>query len=458
MIHHKARSLVIRPTFPTKTPARIVGYYILLVFSIISIYSSHIHAREWYVEPYASSQLIFDNNLQLRPDRTITTNGVTRELKPENVFGGTLQAGGTIGSQTETSDINVRGNVSFNRYTISNFNSVNFFLHPETWFTVSPRDKFGISGKLFFDTTLSRERPIDGTPQNLDETDDLLGVPRRRFLKSIRPEWNHSLTEKTALNLSYEFTDVTYENASKTGRLDYEIHTGQLNLSHQLTPKILIFSNTSATLFSTPDADSSTTYYSLQLGGNYKLSERWEAEAALGGRYSISESKFQRIVPILDSNGNLITNANGDIAGKLISEKNKSSGLGSLAYASLTHHYANGQLKASVTQDIRPTGNGNLQASNQAAFNWSHKLSEHLTLSLPLSFLRGSALDSDSNSLDRTYYQAAPILRWRLSPELSLGLRYRYRYQKYDNANDSADSHGAMLSANYNWRRSSFSR
>lgn len=458
MIFHKTAPLSILPINSTQTLSSIVKYCLLLVFGIASIYLSQAQAREWYVDPYASSRLLFDTNLQLRTERAITTNGITREVKPDKVFGGTLQAGGTVGSQTEASDIHVRGNVSFNRYTISNFNSVNFFLYPETWFTVSPRDKFGVSGKLFLDNTLAIERPIDDTPQNLDETDNLLGVPKRRFMKSIKPEWNHSLTEKTALNLSYEFTDVTFEDASKTGRADYEIHTGQLNLSHQLTPKLLIFSNTSATLFSTPDRHSSTTYYSLQIGGQYQFSERWEAEVAAGGRYSLSESKIQRVIPVINSDGQLLVDSDGQLVLRTISEKNKSSGLGSLAYASLTHHYTSGQVTASVTQDIRPTGNGNLQASNQAAFNWTHTLSEYLSFSLPLSVLRGSALDSDSNALDRSLYQVAPILSWRLSPELSLGLRYRYRYQKYDNADNSADSHSAMLSASYNWQRMSFSR
>ncbi len=425
---------------------------IFVLSLLIVISSTNTQAREWYLTPNASSQLLFDSNLQLRTNRTITTNGVTRTLKPGNAFGGTLSAGGIIGSQTENSDVHIRGNVSFNRYNIRNFNSTNFFLSPETWLTVNPRNKLGISGKLFLDTTLSRVRPsvVDNTPQNLDETDDLLGVPRRRFTKSIRPEWNHSLSEKTALNLSYEFTDVTYENAAKTGRVDYSIHSGQLNLSHQLTPKLLLFSNVSATLFSTPDIHASTTYYSLQIGGQYKFSERWEAEVALGGRYSFSDFRTQKIIPVINTDGSVFLAS--------ISEKNNDSALGSLAYASITHHYSMGQLKASVTQDIRPTGNGDLQTSNQAAFSWTHHLSEHLDFSLPLSALRASSISSDTNRLDRSYYQVAPLLRWHLSPEFSLGLRYRYRYQKFDNADDSAQSHGAMLSANYHWRRRSISR
>ena len=423
-----------------------------LLFILLAGFINLTQAREWYVTPNASSQLLFDTNLQLRASQTVTTNGVTRALKPDKAIGGTLQAGGIVGSQTENSDIHIRGNVSFNRYNISNFNSVNFFLFPEAELTVDPRNKLGISGKLFLDTTLSRERPsvVDDTPLNLDETDNLLGVPRRRFLKSIRPEWNHSFSEKTALSLSYEFSDVTFENAAKTGRTDYTINTGQANLSHQLTPKLLIFSNTSATHFSTPDINSSTTYYSQQLGGQYKLSERWEAEAAAGIRYSFSDFRTQRIIPVINADG-LITLAS-------ISEKNNDSGLGSLAYASLTHFYAGGTIKASVTQDIRPTGIGNLQTSNQAALSWTHQLSEYLDLSLPLTALRASSISSDTNTLDRSLYQVAPVLRWHLSPEFSMGLRYRFRYQKFDNLDNSADSHSVMLSANYNWRRRSISR
>ncbi|MCH9697202.1 MAG: hypothetical protein K0U68_03780 [Gammaproteobacteria bacterium] len=409
-------------------------------------------AREWYFKPNVRSELIYDTNLQLRASRTVTLNGVTRRLKPEETVGGRLLAGSVIGSQTENSDIFIRSNVSFNRFNISNFNSVNFFLFPESWFQVSERDKLGISGKLFFDNTLSLERPsgIDITPGDLDETDDLLGVPRRRFTKSIRPEWNHSLSEKTALNLSYEFTDVTYENAEKTGRVDYSIHSGQLNISHVLTPKLQLFSNLSATLFSTPAIDSSTTYYTIQVGGNYKFSERWEAEIVAGGRYSISDFRRSSISPFITDNGQIILLP--------VSERDTNSGLGSLAYGSLKHNYQTGHIKLNLTQDIRPTGNGALQSTNVAGLDWLHNINERLTLRITANALRGSSINSDSNFLDRSFLQASPMLRWRFTPDFSLGMRYRYRYQKYDQLDNSAESHSVMLFANYQWQKMSISR
>jgi|GEM_PF-4809923 len=424
----------------------------LLLFILLSILFFQVQAREWYATPNASAKLLFDSNLNLTSDRTITTNGIIRKLTPNDVIGGTLQAGGVIGSQSEDSDIRIRGSVSFNRYTISNFNSTNFFLFPEAWFAVSQRDKLGIAGKLFLDTTLARQRPsaFDNTPLNLDETDNLLGVPKRRFLKSIKPSWNHSLSEKTALILSYEFKNVTFEDAKKTGRFDYTIHTGRLNLSHQLTPNLLLFSNASTTLYSTADINSSTLYHVLQIGGQYRFSERWEAELAVGGQYSVSDFRTPRQVQLINSDGQVIRG--------IILDKDSNSSIGSLGYASLTHHYTAGSVKISITQDIRPTGNGALQTSNQAAFNWTHHLSEHLDFNLPASALRGSSLNSDVNGLDRKYFQIAPILRWHLSPEITLGLRYRYRFQNRDSAQNSADSHGAMLSVTYRWRRRSLSR
>ncbi len=427
--------------FPIKTSAysndvnsTFVYYVYLLLCLVLAGWQNQTQAREWFVSPQASSRLIFDTNYRLRSN--LSTRDNLRTIKPKDTFGGVLSAGGIIGSRTENSDIHIRGNVAFNRFNIDNFNSTDFFLYPETWLTVSPRNKLGISGKLFLDRTLARERPefIDSAPQDLDETDDLLGVPKRRFLKSVKPEWNHSLTEKTTLNLSYEFTDVTYEDAESTGRTDYLMHSGQLNLSHQLTSKTLLFSNTATTLFSTPDIDSSTIYYSLQAGIQHKFSERWEAEIVGGGRYSTSEFR--------DRNDH----------------KDTSSGLGSLASARVTHQYTTGSVNASIAQDIRPTGNGDLQTTNQVAFSWNHQLTEHLSLNLPISALRASAINADTNRLDRSYYQAAPAISWKLTPEFSLGLRYRYRFQKYDNAENSADSHSAMLSANYHWQRLSLSR
>ncbi len=452
-----------------------MNYNHLLLFIILSTGLDIAHAREWFVTPEASSRLIFDSNYRLRsntdiPDLRTADPNDTRTIKPKDTIGGRLSAGGTIGSETENSDIHIRGNVAFNRFNIDNFNSIDGFLYPEARFTVSPRDTLGISGTLFFDTTLAREvsgntlntpQVDSSTNQNNSDTDDLLGQPKRRFRKSIKPEWTHALTEKTSLNLSYEFTDVTYQDSFKQGRLNnfgrldtsgrsnYSVHSGQLNLSHQLTSNTLIFSNIAASLFSTPDRESSTTYYSLQAGVQHKFSERWEAEVIAGGRYSISESTTQ---------SQPFRNADGSPSPIIFDNKNNSSGFGSLASASITHHYTKGRLRARIGQDIRPTGNGDLQTSNELALTWIHDLSEHLNLSLPISALRAAAINSDTNRLDRIYYQAAPTLSWRLTPEFSLALTYRYRYQKYDDIGESANSHNAMLSANYRWKRLSVSR
>jgi hypothetical protein len=426
----------------------------LLFFMMMSIGIDQAHAREWFATSQISSRLIFDSNYLLRTNAASPDPNDTRIIKPKDTIGGTLSAGGTIGSQTENSDIHVQGNVNFNRFNIDNFNSTDVFLYPEAWFTVSPRNKLGISGTLFFDTTLAREIAGNGTNvQDSSDSDDLFGIAKRRFKKSIKPEWNHSLTEKTNLNLSYEFTDVTYQDAESTGRTDYSIHSGQLSLSYQLTENTSIFVIPSTTLFSTPDADSSTTYYSLQAGIQHKFSERWEAEIVAGGRYSRSEFNKRRTNKDIDGNPVPVFNTGGQII-----DKDHSSGLGSLANASITHHYTTGSIEASIGQDIRPTGNGDLQTSNEAALTWTHQLSEHLDFSLPASFLRAEAINSDSDRLDRTYYQVAPRLNWRLTPELSMALSYRYRYQKYKVLTGSANSHNAMLSVTYHWQRFSISR
>jgi hypothetical protein len=426
----------------------------LLFFMMLSVGIGQAHAREWFATSQVSSRLIFDSNYLLRTNAESPDPNDTRIIKPKDTIGGTLSAGGTIGSQTENSDIHVQGNVNFNRFNIDNFDSTDVFLYPEAWFTVSPRNKLGISGTLFFDTTLAREIAGNGSVEpDSSSSDDLFGIAKRRFKKSIKPEWNHSLTEKTNLNLSYEFTDVTYEDAKSTGRTDYSNHSGQLSLTHQLTENTSIFVVPSVTFFSTA-ADSSTIYYSLQAGIQHKFSERWEAKIVAGGRYSRSDFNKRRTNRDIDGKPEPALN----MTDEQIIDRDHSSGLGSLANASITHHYTTGSIEASIGQDIRPTGNGELQASNEAALTWTHQLSEYLEFSLPVSVLRAEAINSDSDRLDRIYYQAAPRLSWRLTPELSMALSYRYRYQKYKILDDSANSHNAMLSATYHWQRFSISR
>ena len=89
-----------------------------------------------------------------------------------------------------------------------------------------------------------------------------------------------------------------------------------------------------------------------------------------------------------------------------------------------------------------------------------YDISERLIFLLDTSFFRNQTNNDDFITDDdqRSYYEVHPRLRWKLTRWWDVTASYRYRHQKYDGDDDSAESNAVYLSLTYNWPRESVAR
>jgi hypothetical protein len=106
---------------------------------------------------------------------------------------------------------------------------------------------------------------------------------------------------------------------------------------------------------------------------------------------------------------------------------------------------------------VQPSDVGIVQ-SDQLSAQWYRNLSPRMAAYLWVSAFHNKSLDQASAAEARTYYSLEPGLSWSLSRWWSLDGSYRYRWQKYTDSSQTAQSNAVFVAVSYAWPRIAASR
>jgi hypothetical protein len=121
---------------------------------------------------------------------------------------------------TETLTVTGGLNLSFNRYFGEeglNTNNYDFSLRSAYQ---AERDLLGLNVDARRDPTLVSELATTG----------VVLAYRQRNLQTASPYWSRSLTEATSIRVSYNFTNVDYDDTSDTSLIDYQDQSASVEL------------------------------------------------------------------------------------------------------------------------------------------------------------------------------------------------------------------------------------
>jgi hypothetical protein len=371
------------------------------------------------MEPAVKVQEMYDDNVRLRTmneqDSWITT------LSPEV----------TLGSRTETSDINVYGRWDSKRYhSISALNTDNQFIN----FNGS---HFNERNTWQVDLTYNRDTSIES---ELEDTGRITDSAIRREEAIIAPSWTHALNERTTVQLSGNYRDVQYEDPGNTGLNDYKTHTISGYVQHQWTEPTAFFASVYASGYKQETDTSSTRidYQGLNLGVIHNLTENLTLTASAGRQKNDTHQEvlFFGFIPVTTD-----TSATGNTY-RLELEKQDE----------ITTY------TASFERTVSPSARGNLNNRDDYSFTVRHRYSRRLNLDFTARYLEQESTLGTNVANDRTYWSVRPGVRYRFNENTTLTGAYQHRYQKYANASDDADSDQVMFTLNYNWDKFSLSR
>lgn len=371
-------------------------------------------AAEWSVAPAVQLRTQYDDNIYLRRG------------DHSSVWGLTISPRVSFARRTANSSVAVNGRLIINRYSNNEAHDRAIGLFGFRGKTFDQRNSWGLRADLRRDTTFTQTN--NGVIDNSLDTDIGLvekEVNRRRI--DLRPSWRHVLSERSALQTAYRFSDLSYANNGGNTLVDYHRQVVEPGISHRITERDTLAIIASGAFYRSDLLDSND--YGLRVNWRHQFSETLRGNLAIGGRTTTTESTSEKD----DSNG-LVVNAG------LVQQ-----------YSELTTY------RLTVRRGVQPNGGGRVVQSSQLRAYLLQKLSPRIAWYLSGSAFRNENLNQRSNNTDRTYVSLEPGLRWALGRRLSLDASYRYRWQKY-RGSQSAESNAVFLALGYGWPRMAASR
>jgi hypothetical protein len=293
---------------------------------------------------------------------------------------------------------------------------------------LTERTVVGLEGGFVRDTTRTSD---------VDDTGRFILENKRRELYRIGPTWTYQLTPRNSVN-AY----ATYSSQSQgTKDLDsfWQVNGG-LGYSHRWSPRTVIEARTSAFHFKTGAQGSRTSdTMNVQVGGSHDFSERWQASFFAGPSLTWTEATVTSGPPLArqrtsNSSTHLSYTLSGSVRYRVVER------------TALVADVSRGVTTGTTTASTQETTVIGLFLTHQVL----EKVAVDVSARYSLQDSVGDSGDQDGgNSGKRDFLSFSPGVRWQLSENLNLRCSYRFRWQRFDNTGDTANSNAVFATLSY---------
>jgi len=416
------------------------------------LFSHNSQAFDWLFQPdFDTSERYTDNlRMQINPtrDNFITT------LSP-SLLVGLIDKNQELKTSFKWNELIYHGDPNMDDFG----EKIADFSHEFT----AERFKTSLAAKYAEESSLNTQLEQDGSG-NLQ-----LQVPR--FTISVSPQFTYNFTEKYALQLSYNYLDVSFDKDPEAflnsfNYSDYQnhqvsataIHAYSDRLSFNLTGAYSRFTsptdlsqNISGNFLGTPvdlsiesNYKQTSTNLTYQAGAEYIFDEKTQLSASAGLRDTETTTEIRQtttynpeIPPFLE---NFSVN----------STPKPDKGIGYVYSANLARNEEWGKLILSADQQVTPSSNGNQRQTSSYSAKLNYDLTERWTTGIDTRYLLSDNASTNNDTRNnRTYFTVTPNIRWNWTPEINLNLSYSYRHQQYDNRDEPSISNNVQLQFSY---------
>lgn len=373
--------------------------------------STHGYAQEWLYHAAAKFQPVYNDNPTML------------QGAKNNTFA--LTGGVDVAAQkaSEATEVNLRGILEGTAYLSYDYSI------PDDWFTAlalgtrhkaTERSQLTLDALYVNDTTQENVTAVVDNPIDIDQGISTFNV-RRNWL-DVAPAWNYALTERSGLDLRYDFLGVTYGSNKEEADLEnFLYNNAAARVYYRLRENTTVSGSLQGFNYSSYDSDSTFNGGSLLAGIEHRFSKTLFAELAAGG-YATH----------FDIVGTEESAQGGQFSARLVNRSERT------------------QWRAQVSRNLLPSGSGQMREADQVLLAASYSITPQLAVSLRTRFLQTTNIGV-GNPNKKDYIFVEPNITWQLSERLDLRAGYVYRYQDYQSANDIADSNEVFIALIYNW-------
>ncbi len=246
---------------------------VLLCGIVLPLAAGLSQGAEWSFESSVGLQTQYNDNIQLTPNPHPTVWGMM--LSPDVKFSGA----------TETLTVTGGLNLSFNRYfDRPQLNIDNYDLSLRSSYKAE-RDALRLDIDSIRDSTLVTELATTGV---------VLAYAPRNWSK-VSPSWSRDITEATAVNASYSYTNVNYAT-SGTGLTGYKDQSAAVGIQAKLDEGKLLNLTAYYDRYETPPPQTRQNTYGVQAGYDHGFSETVHGNVFVGWRLTQTTVSSQALV------------------------------------------------------------------------------------------------------------------------------------------------------------------
>lgn len=381
-----------------------------VIFFAFSVLSSS--AFSWETQPRIRGELAYNDNGHLSLNNPTTTVGQL------------LSPAVKLSNNSEVSEFSLDSRFDFWKYNED---------------TISHQDQF-------FD--LKSSRRLEKSSYRLDASyyrtsttvtelyDSGLGlrVADRVLQLAVAPSAQFQFSELDSASVSYRVSKVEYQSEN-AGLVDYLVHSVSLAYQHNLsvTDQVSLTGQFQRYDYeSVGSVENFSDTLSVYVGYLTQFNETLSGSLYLGVQKSEYELKVAGIGEPFDEEGGYVA-------------------------ANLTSRNELNRYTIDFSRSVSPSSSGSSFNQDKLKVAARRRFVETISGVLALTTIRREAIDSRFASDDRNYFELSTGLLWRLTRDLSLDTRYRYRRQRYPTlSSDWADSNAIIISvvykgSNMNW-------
>ncbi len=327
------------------------------------------------------------------------------------------------------------------------------------WLKRTERSNFSISGGYSVVSNLESELELAGITDNQVD----------RNTASVSPRWLYMLSEQFAIDLSYSYQDVSFDEPGYEGLdlfkavnyIDYQLGQLSLSLIDNITEKdklSLTLTNMDYTgesnglqidggffsYYTANERELDYSYQVLQLGYEHKFERNQRLNINVGVSKQEVENRTRQ--HLFDSS--LTTEVAVDVW-----QLEETSQRGKVFNVSYDYQHETGNTSVSLGRDRIAESTGGLVEQDKFKLSYNNRITELFSWAISVDASKRKA-DADTSVVfvaDKTNYSFSPSLSWKLDQYWRLSANYRYSELQYEDSVDDRKSNSVMF--NLSWHQ-----
>jgi hypothetical protein len=310
---------------------------------------------------------------------------------------------------------------------------------------------------------------INDTTLSDDPEDPDLGratVQRSRRMESLQPTWIWSATERSRIQLSYMFSDVSYAGGEDISLFDYRQRTATATWSYLLTPLSQVFLTANLSEYRAPSISLESQIPTTGAGvltlassvdsesPNFRVGMSWSFSETMQGTVSVGQRKTtaeRTIQDCLYNAGNIVACVNP----RTVSTDDS----GTTYSADFSKKFEKFSIAAKGSRDITASGAGTEVEWDTLGIWIERPFTPRFRATMSVAGSKSRRIiEVVTSTTDIKQYSLQPALHWLWTREADLSLAYRYSHLQREDEDQAAQSRAIILSFLYTWTKLSISR